>query len=202
MTDFKEELLELEENLKQRTPPKNGVVLYGSSSFRLWGLEVNKVLQRNDIANLAFGGSTLEACVNEFEQIVLPYEPKSMLFYGGDNDLANGKSADEVFEYFQAMIYKVRQAFPTIPFTYISVKPSPSRKHLLADFKKLNQLVFSEIQKFENTFFIDVFSAMMLNENKIDPSLFIEDELHLNNNGYSIWTEKINEVKEKVFHAL
>ena len=104
MEDFSAELKELEANIKKNNPPKNGVVMYGSSSFRLWGTGAAKALQRTDVANLGFGGSTLEACAHYFEDIVVPFAPKSILIYAGDNDLGNGKTADEVYEFYQNLI--------------------------------------------------------------------------------------------------
>ena len=201
MQDFIEELKELEENIVLRQPPKEGVVMYGSSSFRLWGAQVNEDLKRDDIANLAFGGSTLRACAFYFEQIVVPYQPKSILLYAGDNDLGNGATAEEVFSYFQLIITKIRRHFPTIPVTFVSAKPSPSRVAMLPQIVKLNALVKAEIDVLENVFYIDVFSKMLLPNGEVDAALFIEDQLHMNAAGYKIWTETILAFKDQIFHS-
>lgn len=201
MEDFSNELKELEQNIKKNNPPKNGVVMYGSSSFRLWGEGAKIALERNDIANLAFGGSTLEACAHYFQEIVVPYNPQSMIIYAGDNDLGNGKPAYEVYEFYQVLMRKIRKHYPTIPVTFVSAKPSPSRLSILPEIEKLNNLVESDlIHRNNHTHFINIFNSMMLGNGKVNEDLFIEDRLHMNEKGYEIWSAIFNKNKEVMFH--
>ena len=86
---FYEEVEELKENKFALLPCPNRTVFYGSSSFRLWN-NMEENLNRKDIINLGFGGSTLEAANFYFESLVIPFQPKSIVFYGGDNDIGNG----------------------------------------------------------------------------------------------------------------
>src|SRR4051812_9240542 len=98
-------------------------VFYGSSSFRLWTTLAEDFDPR--VLNLAFGGSTLEACAWFFDRVVTPARPRSLLIYAGDNDLGDGRTVDDVFRFFRSLAEKVAALAAPIPFGFVSVKPSP-----------------------------------------------------------------------------
>lgn len=43
----------------------------------------------------------------------------------------------------------------------------------------------------KNSNFVDVFSEMLTKDGKMMPELFIEDMLHLNEKGYSLWKKTL-----------
>ncbi len=198
MEDFSAELKELQGNITMQNPQKGDIIFYGSSSFRLWP-NVRKTFGRTDLSNLAFGGSTLEACNVYFDELVVPFQPKSLLFYAGDNDIGNGHETDYIFENFKQLFGKIRMHFPNIPFAFVSIKPSPSRGMYLARVKALNDLIYLFLRGQENVVFINVFPEMINQDGLIDATLFGEDELHMNQKGYDIWTKKINEHQDFLF---
>ncbi|NJO89051.1 MAG: hypothetical protein HC831_08910 [Chloroflexia bacterium] len=53
--------------------------------------------------NLGFRGATLASCAWYFDRIVLPFEPKSILLYAGDNDLGNERYPEEVLIFFNSL---------------------------------------------------------------------------------------------------
>ena len=110
------------------TRPKitNPVVFYGSSSLRLW-TSLAADLRNPRALNLGFGGSTLQACVYFFERLVPPEQPVSLVIYAGDNDLGDGRSPEDVLSSFRALAAKIEKQLPGIPFSFISIKPSPAR---------------------------------------------------------------------------
>ena len=123
---YEDEVYSLEKKLKAASPATPQVVFYGSSSIRLWD-----TLPQDfpDVAtlNLGFGGATLAACAWFFERLVVPAQPKALVFYAGDNDLGDERHPEEVYLFFCALLEKVRRQFPAIPFTFLSIKPSLAR---------------------------------------------------------------------------
>ena len=75
-----------------QTPPAAAVLFVGSSSFRLWE-NLRESFPDHRVINRGFGGSQLQDVNYFFAQIVLPYQPRIVVVYGGDNDLGEGRNA-------------------------------------------------------------------------------------------------------------
>ncbi|MFC4211290.1 GDSL-type esterase/lipase family protein [Pedobacter lithocola] len=189
---YEEEVKSLEKrNKNEKDHP--GIIFYGSSSIRLWN-SLERDLENITVTNLGFGGSTLAACVWFFDRIMFLYQPKALIIYAGDNDLGDGRTAEEVFIFFQQLMVKANQRFGTLPCYFISLKPSVSRWHMADQFKYTNNLIESEIIKLNNNWhFIDVFKRMLDKSGKPNPIYFDEDGLHLSKEGYKLWTEIVLE---------
>ena len=183
---YEEEVHEIEQRRQKDPPPAGMVAFYGSSSMRLWE-NLEEDFGSYGVLNLAFGGSTMAACAWFFEQLVVPCHPRAIICYAGDNDLGDGRSPEEVLASFQELLVKVDAHFPTIPFTILSIKASPSRWHLVDKIRYTNELMYREIEGRDNGHFIDVFSAMLGSDGRPDDSLFLEDGLHVSRQGYMVW---------------
>lgn len=172
---------------------ENTTIFYGSSSIRLWHTLENDFAKRK-VINLAFGGSTLAACVWFFERIMIGYTPDYFIFYAGDNDLGDGRNPEEIFIFFLQLMEKVQQIFGNIPCYFISLKPSLSRWHMADKFKYTNNLIESEIIKRNGNWqFIDVFKKMLDKSGKPNSVYYESDGLHLNSEGYKLWQAIIAE---------
>src|SRR5258706_4194626 len=69
-------------------PPKPGCIVFtGSSSIRYWRT-LSDDMKPLDAINRGFGGSQI-AQVNQYAaRIVIPYRPRAVVLYAGDNDLS------------------------------------------------------------------------------------------------------------------
>ena len=88
------------------------------------------------------------------------------------------------------MIGKKRE----LPIVYISMKPSPSRRHLFPKMREANQhwissKIFSPVKK--NAVFIDIHQKMLNEVGEPIPEIFLDDSLHMNAKGYAIWKKEI-----------
>jgi len=183
---YEDDIKHLEARIQQM-PHKDGTIFYGSSTIRMWE-SVYTDLPELEPANLGFGGSTLAACVWFFNRLMKDFNPKRLVVYAGDNDLGDGRHAEEVFIFFQQLAIVAKERFGDLPCYYISLKPSISRWNLVDNFKYANQLISTEIaSKLSNWQYIDVFTAMLGSDGKPKKELFLEDGLHLDKEGYSLW---------------
>lgn len=173
-------------------PPKNAILFVGSSSFRMW-TSVQQDFPVHKIVNRAFGGSSLPDIIRYADQVIIPYQPRQILIYCGDNDLASSDtiSAQTVNARFQQLFNYVRKQLPTTSIAFVSIKPSPSRQHLLKKIKSANELISTFLKSQPKAAYIDVFSAMVDNEGNPKPDLFVDDRLHMNKKGYAIWVQVI-----------
>ena len=100
---------EINDFLKQDSgsfPPSGACLVTGSSTIRKWE---NLAADFNEITvkQRGFGGSTIKALNYYIDYIVLPYIPKTIVVYKGDNDLAGGMTSNEFISLCDTFIYKV-----------------------------------------------------------------------------------------------
>ncbi|OZI21487.1 GDSL family lipase [Bordetella genomosp. 9] len=176
----------------QAHPPTPGGVLFvGSSSIRLWnGLET-EFQSLPVVVKRGFGGSRMLDCTRHLHQLVEPYKPRLVLVYAGDNDLAEGRTPEQVLQAFTAFVEGVRTSLPSTRIAYISIKPSPSRVSLMPQIRETNELIHAYTLKTRNTDFIDIYTPMLDAAGQPRPELFREDLLHLNPQGYALWKRVI-----------
>jgi len=184
---FEEEIMNFEK-MDLSSPPGNEIVLFtGSSSIRMWK-SLSEDFSKQNVINRGFGGSQFTDLLYYYDRVIYPYSPRKILIYEGDNDIANGKNADQVLSDFQLLADKMRLDFPDCKIAFISIKPSPSRWHLKDEMIKANQLIEQYCESNDITF-IDIFSPMIYNGRPI-PDLYISDSLHMTEKGYEIWVEE------------
>jgi lysophospholipase L1-like esterase len=117
----------------------------------------------------------------------VPYKPRQVVIYSGDNDLAAGKSPEKVLADFKDLFFKIRRQVPRATITFISIKPSPSRKQIIEQVRATNVLVQGFLSTQKRTGYVDVFTPMLQANGKPKPELFRADSLHMTRAGYDIW---------------
>jgi hypothetical protein len=92
-------------------PPKlGGIVFTGSSSIKLW-LTLADDMKPLYVLNRGFGGSQI-ADVNQYAgRIVIPYRPRAVVLYAGENDLP-GKSPETVSGDFKRFVEIIHSRLP------------------------------------------------------------------------------------------
>ena len=81
----------------------------------------------------------------------------------------------------------------------IGIQPSPSRFDQRPRQLEWNDAVSNLAKTDPNLVFIDVSSAMLSSENKPRLELYTYDKLHMNENGYKIWTKLVRKDLKKYF---
>ncbi|WP_185742154.1 SGNH/GDSL hydrolase family protein [Pseudoxanthomonas sp. 3HH-4] len=173
----------------QSPPPRGGVVFTGSSSIRLWDT-LAQDFPGVPVINRGFGGSELRDSTWYADRIIVPYAPRQILIYAGDNDLNAGRTPQQLRADFIAFVERVRRDLPKAKIAYISNKPSPSRAQLLSVQREANTLIAAEAQRL-GVDYIDIFTPMLDATGQPNEALFIEDRLHMNRAGYVIWQRAI-----------
>ena len=169
-------------------PPKNAILLVGSSSFTKWK-DVQSYFPGKTIINRGFGGSVLPDVIRYANDVIIPYQPKQVIVYCGDNDLASSDTItpEIVTGRFKQLFDIIRNKLPNTTITYVSIKPSPSRWHLRSKMQETNSMIRSFLKNRKNTSFIDVYQPMLTSEGRPMSAIFVSDSLHMNEKGYAIW---------------
>jgi hypothetical protein len=93
-------------------PATGQILLYGSSTMRLWHT-FSQDLEGYNVVNRGFGGSEMSDAIHFFDRVVLPLQPSLILLYEGDNDLSNSKKTPEqVLEDFKTFMSMVEEKLP------------------------------------------------------------------------------------------
>lgn len=171
-------------------PAKRGIVFVGSSSLRLW-TNLEKQYKAYQVINRGFGGSDLIQANAYIDELVLTYQPRQVVIYSGENDIAAGASADETFKRFVTFFGNLRHNLPRAPIDYISIKLSPSRMEFAGEMIKANDMIKAYLKKQRNAHFIEVNEKMLNADGGPRPELFQKDMLHMKPAGYAIWTKEI-----------
>lgn len=171
-------------------PPKHAVLFIGSSSIRFWDTLATD-FPGVPVINRGFGGSEIRDSTWYAGRIVVPYAPRMIVLYAGDNDLASGRNPVQLRDDFRSFVARVRHDLPRVKIAYVSNKPSPARAGLLAAQRQANALIRQDIATMERVRFIDVFTPMLDAQGHPRESLFLDDRLHMNPAGYRLWKQVI-----------
>jgi len=172
---------------RQNSAPQGAVLFVGSSSIRMW--QTAECFPGLAVINRGFGGSHASD-VNHFaERIVLKYAPRTIGFYAGDNDLAGGKSPEQVAGDFEKLVDIVHAMLPDTHIIYLPVKPSLARWQLWPKMQETNALVKKFADGEERLTYIDTAMPMLGTDGRPRPEIFLDDGLHMNADGYKVWTE-------------
>jgi lysophospholipase L1-like esterase len=149
------------------------------------------------VINRGFGGSHISD-VNHFaERIVLKYSPRLIVFYAGDNDIESGKSPQQVFDDFQAFAELVHDRLHNTRIIFLPIKPSIARWPKWRQMQDVNQRVAQLSRRDQRINYVDTASPMLGEGGKPRRELFLDDGLHLNERGYTLWRETLRPIFER-----
>ena len=187
MPDFWNDIRAFKKSDSAHPLPKHEILFVGSSSFTKW-TDVQSYFPSYPIINRGFGGSTLVDVIRYAPDIIYPYDPKQVVIYCGDNDLASSDtiSVATVYGRFVQLFQMIRQKLPSAIIVYVAIKSSPSRVKLMPKAAETNSKIRNFLSKQPNTGFVDVYALMLDASGKPKEDIFIEDKLHMNAKGYAI----------------
>ncbi len=175
-----------------KKPTLHSILFIGSSSFTKWQ-DVNDYFPEYTIINRGFGGSSLVDVIRYAYDIILPYQPKQVVIYCGENDLASSEniSPEEVLLRLKTLFNIIRTNLPDATIDYVSIKPSPVRASIQDRVKIANLEIKNFLKKQRNAGFIDIYDAMLDSNGKMREELYLSDRLHMKPEGYAIWKKAI-----------
>ncbi len=192
---WEETIQAFEEWDRKNSFPSDAVLFVGSSSIRLW--PTRESFPELQVINRGFGGSKISEVNYYAERIVLPYKPRVIVFYAGDNDIAAGRSARQVFSDYKAFTELVHVKLPQTRIIFVCIKPSRSRWALWPVMSEANAMVKEFCGKDGRLFYFDAASPLLDSEGLPKPEFFLSDKLHLNGEGYKAWSRLLRPVIEK-----
>ncbi len=194
---FKNEINAFVEWDSKNSFPDDGVLFVGSSSIRMWN--THNSFPDYPVINRGFGGSHISDIQYYYEKVIQKYRPSVIVFYAGDNDIASDKPVEQVFNDYKKLTDRIFSDNPEVLFVYLPIKPSSSRWDYWKRMNEVNTMIRSYNDKNDQLFYVDLAQPLLKTDGRPNDALFLNDRLHLNEEGYKAWTQVLEPVLEKLF---
>ena len=194
---FEQDVRELEKLDKTEAFQDDYILYLGSSSIRLWDSIHTDMLPYHSVKR-GYGGAHFYDLIHFTDRLVTPHKKANAIVCFVANDLTGiwddpkikvkPKQVNRLFKYFTKQVEKIA---PDMPIFLVEITPAPSRWNIWDKTVQANDLMRTYCESQENLYFIST-SQEFLNKDQLPkPELFIEDQLHLNREGYKLWTQII-----------
>lgn len=184
------EIKAFEASDRTNPPPKHGLLFTGSSTIRRW-TTLARDYPNEPVINRGVGGSEIVDITHFAERIIFPYEPEMIFFRCGGNDIADGKSPEQVFADYKEFVATVRTKLPDVDIVFISWSPTVARWGQRDKEQVLNRMVSEYSVKAPHLKYCDATDIALGPDGKPRKDLFVVDGLHFNAAGYKLLVERV-----------
>ena len=181
---------------KLKAPECGGTLFLGSSTFTLWGHDLEREFARFHALNRGFGGSTIPEVDHYLERICFPYRPQMVVFYVGTNDVADGHAPEQILKDFEQLLAHLRRKLPNTRVAYLSMAMPPSRTQFARQYSEANRMLKQFCEDEPNTDYVDVSQLLLDNQGNPRPEYYRDDLLHMKPSGYGVWIPVLREYLE------
>lgn len=175
-------------------PPEDSVLFVGSSSIRFWDT-LEQDMAPLPVIQHGFGGAKIFDVVFFAEELITRWQPDKVVIFVGSNDI---NASDEhqfapthIAEQLKELLTIIFAAKPDTEVFYLSITPTLYSWDKWESVQQANRMAEQVCESFDQVTFIDTTDLFLNEEGSPDKSLFIFDGLHLNQNGYALWTQRI-----------
>ena len=197
---WENDIRKFEQMDKDEKYSSDAVLFAGSSSIRLWS-NLDRDMDPYQVIQRGYGGAKLSDFAVYADRIFDPHPCRAIVLFIA-NDITGSesdKSPEEVGDLFRYVLKSIRRTHPDTPVFWIEITPTAARWRVWSQVQKANNEISDICLRNRNTLFIRTDSAFLDAAGKPKTELFIDDKLHLNQQGYAIWTEIIkNELRRVV----
>jgi lysophospholipase L1-like esterase len=191
-TRFEEAIQAFEAADQAMMPPAGAIVVTGSSSIRRWHPTLEQDLAPLTVIPRGFGGSTMQDVEHFLDRIVLPYQPRAVVIYEGDNDTGRFRvPPPTIAAELEQTIAAIHAELPDTRVHVMSVKPSLARVAFWDKAQEANALYREVAAADDRVHYIDVATPFLQADGTVMDDIFIDDGLHLNEKGTRIWASTI-----------
>ena len=195
---FEEEVSILERLDVEEKAGEKDILFIGSSSIRLWD-NINEDMYPYSSVKRGYGGAHFYDLIHFSERLVKNHTPKAILIFvandiTGSNGLTNfvsDLSPKEVKRFFKLNYKLIRGIHKHIPIFLIETTPTQKRWKVWSEILKSNKKLESFCKKEPNLYYISTRDKFIGVDGLPIKSLFLNDELHLNTDGYKLWSNII-----------
>lgn len=178
--------------------PENSLLFVGSSSIRLWNT-LAEDMAPYPVIQRGYGGAHLRDAIFYTDKLLGKHQPTMIIgFIANDiKGVAEDESPRKVARLFRFFLKQLRQTHPNIPFLWVEITPTKSRWKQWPEIKTVNEKIKAYCAKTPNLHFVETAEAFLTKEGLPRTELFVADQLHLNPQGYALWSSLIKKEIEQ-----
>ncbi|WP_342480396.1 GDSL-type esterase/lipase family protein [Paenibacillus sp. FSL L8-0340] len=177
---------------EDKSPKLGSVVFLGDSITE--GNEWAESFPKVQIVNRGISGDTTSGILDRLNQII-EIKPSKVFIMAGINDLAIGRSPQEIGNNISKIVGKIQKSLPVTKVYIQSITPADYSRYPalsesnIADTNKLIKGIADEY----DAEFIDLFSVFADKDGAL-PEKWTYDGLHLNGEAYAVWENDIDDL--------
>src|SRR6202050_2643781 len=162
---------------KEASPEHGGIVFTGSSIFRFW-THLTDQMAPLPVLNRAIAGTVTQDMLDRIGQLVLPYQPRIVVYYCGSNDISAGADAGPIVERTKRYIQILHEKSPNTYFYYTAIQKAPEKRSRWDAVDAVNREMERYSHQAANVGYIDLHRVLFDKSNHIREELFLPDSLH------------------------
>lgn len=167
--------------------PARPIVVYGSSTVRLWP-DPQRDLRRSDVIAVGFGGACLADLERHYARLVAPLEPAVLVIAAGANDLADpAVTADQVARRMVSLVRTAQARSAPLGLRVLTLKPSPELDAQIARILAANAALADAFAGSEVRL-VDTCTPFLARDARAEPRYYAADRRHMNAAGYERWS--------------
>lgn len=159
------------------SPQHGGIVFTGSSIFRFW-VHLTDQMAPLPVLNRAIAGTVTRDMLDGIGQLVLPYQPRIVVYYCGSNDISSGEEAGPIVERTKRFVQILHDKLPNTFFYYTSIHKAPEKRARWGVVDAVNREMERYSREAVNVGYIDLNSVLFDSRNNLRENLFLPDGLH------------------------
>lgn len=196
---WENDIAQFEQLDKNDNYSSDAILFAGSSSIKLWST-LERDMSPYPVIQRGYGGAKLSDFVVYASRIIAPHPCRAIVIFIA-NDIAGGasdKSPEEVASLVKYTLKSIRKSHADTPVFWIAITPTAARWTVWSQIRKANDAIREVCSHNKNTWFIKTDFAFLDDKGQPRTELFRDDKLHLNQEGYAIWTRLIKDELGKV----
>ncbi len=182
-------------------PEPGSIVFTGSSVIKFWKT-IEKDLFPFYVLNRGLAGAKINEIVYWVDELVIKYKPKAVVLYAGSNDIQGNKprTSTQVLQGFIEFSNKIHKSIPGLPVIFLPIIPSPAKTRWKnwSEIQKANSLIKEYCETNDFLIYIDNTIEFVDSNGIPKESLFKKDKIHLNDNGYKVWSHSLRPFLKKL----
>jgi len=178
----------------------HSILFTGSSSIRLWST-LKEDMAPYPVIQRGFGGSNSPAVLQYIERIAYPHQLDGVVIFianditGSPNDLSPTESSEN----FRKIIKVIREKYKKQPIFIIEITPTGSRWKKWPEIQEDNAKLKAICKQEKKVYFIETAQHFLNEKGEPRNELFRSDLLHLNPEGYKIWSALVKaEISKRI----
>ena len=189
-------------NIHDASPERGGIVFTGSSIFQFW-THLREQMAPLPVLNRAIAGTVTRDMLNRIGQLVLPYQPRIVVYYCGSNDISAGEDAAPIIERTKRFIEILQEKSPSTFFFYTAIQKAPEKRTRWDVVEEVNREMKRYSREASNVGYIDLNPVLFDSHNRVRESLFLPDGLHFRpeSTAYSEFSQIVKPVLMKAWET-